>query len=125
MGRTVAAISIFVLIIGLAVFESIFTINISEQVKAELNDALTAYNHSDTKSAETHLNKADKIWGDNTWILDAFLIHDNTEDIAGKISTAKNTLKYNKKCFPIECSSAIESLDIVIYTMLPFFDNVL
>ena len=60
MGRTVAAISIFVLIIGLAVFESIFTINISEQVKAELNDALTAYNHSDTKSAEAYLNKAIK-----------------------------------------------------------------
>ena len=48
MGRTITAISIFVVIIGLAVFESIFTINISEQVKAELNDALTAYNHSDT-----------------------------------------------------------------------------
>lgn len=125
MNRIITAIAIFLLIVGLAVCESVYTINISEKVKYQLNTALELYNNGDSKKAEENIKKADKLWSDNTAFLDAFLIHDNTEDIAEKIAIAKNTLKYDSKHFPVECERAILSLEVVIHSLLPYFDNIL
>lgn len=43
MSRTITAIAIFIVIIGLAIFESAYTINVSEQVKNELSTALEEF----------------------------------------------------------------------------------
>lgn len=125
MSRTITAIAIFIVIIGLAIFESAYTINVSEQVKNELSTALEEFLDENQEQAEKHIENAEKIWQENTTVLDAFLVHDDTETIADEISYAKNTLKYNNGHFPIECEKAIDSLKIIIYTMIPFLDNIL
>lgn len=125
MNRIIIVVVIFLLVIGLAVCESVYTINVSEQVKYQLNTALETYNDGDSKKAEESLKKADKIWNDSTVFLDAFLIHDNIEEIAERIAAARSTLKYDSEHFPIECERAVLSLKVVIYSMLPYFDNIL
>lgn len=125
MNRGVITVVIFLLVIGLAVCESVYTISVSEKVKYQLTTALEAYNDGDSKKAKENIETADQLWNDSTVFLDAFLIHDNTENIAEKISIARSTLKYDSEHFPIECESAVLSLKVVIYSMLPYFDNIL
>lgn len=125
MGRIVTAIIIFIVIIGLTIGETAYTVNVSEQVKSNLNSSMESYLNKDVETANKKLNDADQLWNESTMLLDVFLIHDNTENISEKISTAKSTLEYNPKLYPIECKKAVESLNVVIYAMLPYFDNVL
>lgn len=89
MSRTITAIAIFIVIIGLAIFESAYTINVSEQVKNELSTALEEFLDENQEQAEKHIENAEKIWQENTTVLDAFLVHDDTETIADEISYAK------------------------------------
>ena len=125
MSRIVTVIAIFLVVISLAVCESVYTINVSEQVKGELQSAVEAYNKNDKEKAMKSIKKADEIWEDNTSFLDVFLVHNNVEEIAQKIISAEQTLKYDDEYFPIECEGAIASLKIMIYSMLPYFDNIL
>ncbi len=125
MGRVVTALVMFIGIISLTVYETAYTINVSEQVKSQLDSSLESYINDDKNSAKEMLKNANKLWNDSTMLLDMFLIHDNTENIAEKISTAETTLEYNQKLYPIECEKAINSLKVVIYSMLPYFDNIL
>lgn len=125
MNRIITVVVIFILVIGLAVCESAYTINVSEQVKYQLNTALESYNDGDIEKAEESLKKADKLWKNSTVFLDAFLNHDNVEDIAERIAETRSTLKYDSENFPIECEGAVLALKVVIYSMLPYFDNIL
>lgn len=125
MNRIITVVVIFLLVVGLAVCESVYTINVSEQVKYQLNTALKAYNDGDSEKTEESLKKADKLWNNSTVFLDAFLNHDNVEEIAEKIAAARSTLKYDGEHFPIECERAVLSLKVIIYSMLPYFDNIL
>ena len=124
MGRIVTAIIIFIVIIGLTIGETAYTINVSEQVKSNLNSSMESYLNKDIDTAKRKLNDADQLWNESTMLLDAFLIHDNTDEVAERIATAEVTLKYQKERFPIECASAKDSLKIIIYSMLPQFDNI-
>jgi len=125
MSRIITAVAIFVVVIGLAIFETVYTVNISEQVKDELKQAIESYDDDHHNEAKKHIESAEKIWKNHTGLLDTFLIHDNTEEVANEIAVAKNTLKYNSENFPVECEEAVDSLELLIYSMLPFIDNVL
>ncbi len=125
MNRIITVIVIFLLVIGLAVCESVYTISVSEQVKYQLNTALELYKDGDSEKAEESLKKADTLWNNSTVFLNAFLNHDNVEEIAERISATRSTLKYDSEHFPIECERAVLSLKVVIYSMLPYLDNIL
>ncbi|MEE0061450.1 MAG: DUF4363 family protein [Acutalibacteraceae bacterium] len=124
MKRIVTAIVIFLLLISLSIFETVYINNISKQVISRLDSAVEQYNNGEIEKAEKNIKTADKIWEDNTKFMNAFLIHDNTDEVAERIATAEVTLKYQKERFPIECASAKDSLKIIIYSMLPQFDNI-
>lgn len=125
MSRIVTSISIFILVVSLAICETLYISDISKQTMAKLTTAIEQYNKGEIEKAETSMKEADKIWEDNTEFMNAFLIHDNTDEVAGRISTASVTLKHQKERFPIECAGAIDSLKIILYSMLPSFDNIL
>ncbi len=125
MKRIVTAIVIFMFVISLAVCEAVYVTKTSKKVMAKLDTAVEQYNNGEFEKAEKIINTADKIWEDNTIYMNAFLIHDNVDDVSERIATAQVTLKYQKERFPIECASAKDSLNIVIYSMLPQFDNIL
>ncbi len=125
MKRIVTAIAIFMLLISLSIFETVYITKISNQVIIKLDTAVEKYNNGEIEKAEKNIKSADKIWEENTKYLNAFLIHDNTDEVAERIATAEVTLKYQKERFPIECASAKDSLKIIIYSMLPQFDNIL
>lgn len=125
MSRVITAIIMFIAIVSLAITESAYTINVANKTADQLETALEAYKSGDKKSAEHQMKEVHQYWKDCTPFLNAFLIHDNTDDIAEKISTAESTLKYESEDFPIECEKAQEAIDVVIYSMLPYFDNIL
>ena len=125
MNRIITAISIFILLIALAICETVYITSTSKQVLAKLDTAIEHYNNGEIKKAEEDIKLADKIWEDNTQLMNAFLIHDNTDEVSERISTANVTLKYQKERFPIECASAIDSLKVIIYSMMPQIDNIL
>lgn len=125
MNRIITAISIFILVIALAICETVYITSTSKQVMAKLDTAIEHYNNGEIKKAEEDIKSADKIWEDNTELMNAFLIHDSTDEVAERISTAKVTLKYQKERFPIECANAMDSLKVIIYSMLPQIDNIL
>ncbi|MEE1280785.1 MAG: DUF4363 family protein [Acutalibacteraceae bacterium] len=125
MNRIVTAISIFILLIALAICETVYITGTSKQVLEKLDTAIEHYNKGEIKKAEEDIKLADKIWEDNTQLINAFLIHDNTDEVSERISTANATLKYQKERFPIECASAIDSLKVIIYSMMPQIDNIL
>lgn len=125
MKRIVTAIVIFMLLISLSIFETVYITKISNEVISKLDTAVEKYNNGEIEKAEKNIKTADKLWEENTKYLNAFLIHDNTDEVAERIATAEVTLKYQKERFPIECASAKDSLKIIIYSMLPQFDNIL
>ena len=125
MKRIVTAIVIFMLLISISIFETVYITKISNQVISKLDTAVEKYNNGEIDKAEKSIKTADKIWEENTKYLNAFLIHDNTDEVAERIAIAEVTLKYQKERFPIECASAKDSLKIIIYSMLPQFDNIL
>lgn len=125
MSRIVTSISIFILVISLAVCETLYVSNISKQTMAKLDTAIEQYDKGEIEKAEKSVKEADKIWEDNTERMNAFLVHDNVDEVAGRISTANSTLKYQTERFPIECASAMDSLKVIIYSMLPNWDNIL
>lgn len=125
MSRIVTSISIFILVISLAVCETLYVSNISKQTMAKLDTAIEQYNKGEIEKSEKSVKEADKIWEDNTERMNAFLVHDNVDEVAGRISTANSTLKYQTERFPIECASAMDSLKVIIYSMLPSWDNIL
>jgi hypothetical protein len=124
MKRIVTAIVIFMLLILLSVFETIYITKISDQVISKLDTAVEQYNNGKIDKAKNDIETADKIWEKNTKYLNAFLIHDNTDEVAERIAIAEVTLKYQQQRFPIECASAKDSLKIIIYSMLPQLDNI-
>ena len=113
------------LLISISIFETVYITKISNQVISKLDTAVEKYNNGEIDKAEKSIKTADKIWEENTKYLNAFLIHDNTDEVAERIAIAEVTLKYQKERFPIECASAKDSLKIIIYSMLPQFDNIL
>ncbi|MEE1076532.1 MAG: DUF4363 family protein [Acutalibacteraceae bacterium] len=125
MNRIVTAILIFILVIALAICETVYITSTSKRVLAKLDTAIEHYNSGEIKKAENEIKSADKIWEDNTQLMNAFLIHDSTDEVSERISTASVTLKYQKERFPIECASAIDSLKVIIYSMMPQIDNIL
>ncbi len=125
MNRIVTAILIFILVIALAICETVYITSTSKRVLAKLDTAIEHYNSGEIKKAENEIKSADKIWEDNTKLMNAFLIHDSTDEVSERISTASVTLKYQKERFPIECASAIDSLKVIIYSMMPQIDNIL
>ena len=125
MNRIVTSISIFILIISLTICETVYVSNISKQTMAKLETAIEQYENGEIENAEKSVSEADKIWEDNTECMNAFLVHDNIDEVAGGISTAKMTLEYQQARFPIECASAMDSIKIILYSMLPSWDNVL
>ena len=125
MNRIVTAISIFILVIALAICETVYITGTSKKVLAKLDTAIEHYNSGEIKMAEEEIKSADKLWEKNTEIMNAFLIHDSTDEVSERISTASVTLKYQKERFPIECASAIDSLNVIIYSMMPQIDNIL
>ena len=125
MKRIVTAIVIFLLLIVLSIFETVYITKISNQVISKLDTAVEKYNNGEIETAEKSIKTADKIWEKNTRCLNAFLIHDNTDEVAERIAIAEVTLKYQKERFPIECAGAKDSIKIIIYSMLPQFDNIL
>lgn len=125
MNRIVTAISIFILVIALAICETVYITSTSKRVLTKLDTAIEHYNKGEIKKAEEDIKSADKIWDKNTEIMNAFLIHDSTDEVSERISTANVTLKYQKERFPIECASAIDSLNVIIYSMMPQIDNIL
>lgn len=125
MSRMITAITIFLTVIGLSICESVYTINVSEDVKSVLNSSVEAYNDGDEENAMESIKEAKEVWDKNSAFLEAFLIHDNIEEIAEKITIAEKTLKYDHEHFPIECEGAIASLKVMIYSMLPYVDNIL
>jgi hypothetical protein len=125
MNRIVTAISIFILVIALAICETVYITSTSKKVLSKLDTAIEHYNKGEVKKAEEEIKLANKVWEKNTEIMNAFLIHDNTDEVAERISIASVTLKYQKERFPIECESAIDSLNVIIYSMMPRVDNIL
>lgn len=125
MSRIVTSISIFILVISLAISETVYVSNISKQVMSKIETAVEEYNNGEIEKAEKAIKEADKLWEDNTEYMNAFLVHDNIDEVAGRISTANTTLKYQTERFPIECVSAMDSLKVIIYSMLPSWDNIL
>lgn len=125
MSRIITAISIFILVIALAVFETVYITNKAKEVVNEIEKAREYYDIYNLEMAEKSIKKADKIWEDNTEIMNAFLVHDNTDEVSERIATADVTLKYQSERFPIECANATDSLNIIIYSMLPQIDNIL
>ncbi|MEE0266089.1 MAG: DUF4363 family protein, partial [Acutalibacteraceae bacterium] len=93
-------------------------------VISKLDIAVEQYNKGEIEKAEKNIKSADEIWEKNTKYMNAFLIHDNTDEVAERIAIAEVTLKYQHQRFPIECASAKDSLKIIIYSMLPQLDNI-
>lgn len=124
MKRIVTSIVIFLLLISLSVFETVYINKISKQVISKLDIAVEQYNKGEIEKAEKNIKSADEIWEKNTKYMNAFLIHDNTDEVAERIAIAEVTLKYQHQRFPIECASAKDSLKIIIYSMLPQLDNI-
>lgn len=125
MNRIVTAISIFILVIALAICETVYITGTSKQVLEKIDTAIEHYNNGEIKKAENYIKSADKIWEDNTQLMNAFLIHDSTDEVSERISIANATLKYQEERFPIECANAIDSLKVIIYSMMPQIDNIL
>lgn len=125
MKRVVTAIIMFIAVISLAICESVYTINVSENTKSKLESALKDYFNDNSDKADKKMKEAYEYWENSTPFLNIFLVHDNTDNIAEKISTAESTLKYDIEDFPIECEKAEKSIDVIIYSMLPYFDNIL
>lgn len=125
MNRMITAVSIFILLIALAISETIYVTGTSKKVLTKLDTAIEHYNKGEIKRAEEDIKSADRLWEKNTELMNAFLIHDNTDEVAERISIASATLKYQSERFPIECAGAIDSLNVIIYSMMPQIDNIL
>lgn len=124
MSRIITAVLIFVSIFGLTVYESSYTAKISNQVKDKLETSVEHFLNDELELSKTDLQSADKLWNDSIELLNIFLIQNDTENIADKISVSENALEYNKDLFPIECEKAVASLEIIIRSVKPYFDNI-
>lgn len=124
MSRIITGVLIFISIFGLTVYESSYTAKISNQVKEELETSVVHFLNDELELSKTALQSADKLWNDSKELLNIFLMQNDTENIADKISVSENALEYNKDLFPIECKKAVDSLEVIIRSVKPYFDNV-
>lgn len=125
MKRLAAAIILFAAVMGIALFESIYVTKVSEKTENELKRALVEYQEDNLEKTEESIEKAVNIWEQSSDILNSMLIHNSTEDVAEKITTVKNVLRYDRDTFVTECENTINDIELIKNSMIPYIYNIL
>ncbi len=125
MNRMIIAVIMLFIVIGSAIGESYYVIDVTGQTEYYLHMALTNYHQHHTSQTKDNLQQAKNIWNHHHVVLNSLLIHNYTDDISEKIETSLNTLIYDKNNFPIECRNTLNALQVIRNSMIPYVDNIL
>lgn len=125
MKRLAAAIIMFMAVVGVALFESVYVTKVSEKAENALKTALVEYQEGNLEKTEENIEKAVNIWEQSSDILNSMLIHNSTETVAEKITTVKNVLRYEKDTFVTECENTINDIEFIKNSMIPYIYNIL
>ena len=109
MKRLAAAIIMFTAVVGVALFESVYVVKVSEKAESALKTALVQYQEGNFGKAEENIEIAINVWEQSSEVLNSMLIHNSTESVAEKITTVKNVLRYERSEFVTECENTIMS----------------
>ena len=125
MKRLAAAIIMFTAVVGVALFESVYVVKVSEKAESALKTALVQYQEGNFGKAEENIEIAINVWEQSSEVLNSMLIHNSTESVAEKITTVKNVLRYERSEFVTECEKTISDIEFIKNSMIPYIYNIL
>ncbi len=125
MKRLAAAIIMFTAVVGVALFESVYVVKVSEKAESALKTALVQYQEGNFGKAEENIEIAINVWEQSSEVLNSMLIHNSTESVAEKITTVKNVLRYERSEFVTECENTISDIEFIKNSMIPYIYNIL
>ena len=125
MKRLAAAIIMFTAVVGVALFESVYVVKVSEKAESALKTALVQYQEGNVGKAEENIETAINVWEQSSEVLNSMLIHNSTESVAEKITTVKNVLRYERSEFVTECENTISDIEFIKNSMIPYIYNIL
>ncbi len=125
MKRLAAAIIMFTAVVGVALFESVYVVKVSEKAESALKTALVQYQEGNFGKAEENIEIAINVWEQSSEVLNSMLIHNSTESVTEKITTVKNVLRYERSEFVTECENTISDIEFIKNSMIPYIYNIL
>ena len=125
MKRLAAAIIMFTAVVGVALFESVYVVKVSEKAESALKTALVQYQEGNFGKAEENIEIAINVWEQSSEVLNSMLIHNSTESVTEKITTVKNVLRYERSKFVTECENTISDIEFIKNSMIPYIYNIL
>lgn len=125
MKRLWVVIFIFILLIGLAITELIFTTSTAKSVESHIETSLNYYEQHRINESLIAIRMAKETWKENRKRMEIFLIHDNVHNVTYSLTAAEQMLLEDIDDFPSECKKAIEQLNALRDIQFPYIENIL